>query len=231
MSKSSYLKKLIFFIRPSTVFTVFKIINFILKIFGLYPFKIERTKNDTKTVICLSGVILTTVHIITYFYGYLKVHNIFCSKIGHSSEIYKTNIFTIIDIFGAHLLLVLEGVTVFSLFLNVPVTMKAQRSMTSLFNQAEIKLKDEGLYYHFCCGLDLLKLFAFSFLLFLNLLGSFWVSVIILFDAFNESANVYFAFARILPHLYIYLKTTQFVLYTLMFHLMFNALNNVMLLK
>lgn len=228
MSKSSILKKLFFFIRPTSVFTVFKIINFILKLFGLYPFKIERTKKASKPVICLWGVILTTIHFIGYFYCYIKVLCVFFSKHFHGNEIYETNIFTFVDIFGANLLLIMEGLTVFVLFLNVLITTKAQRYMISLFNLAENQLKDEELNHNFFSDFDLLKLFVFSLLLFINLFGSFLISFRILLEIYYESVPVNFVLARILPRFYIHLKTSQFVLYTLMFHFMFNDLNNVM---
>lgn len=78
---------------------------------------------------------------------------------------------------------------------------------------------------------DLLKIFAFSFLVSLNLFGSFCVSLTVCLKFVKEPGAVINLFVRILLHFYINLKTSQYVLNILMLHFTFNGLNNVMITK
>lgn len=219
------LEKLKFCIKPSTVFSVFKILHFVMRLFGLYPFKIEHTKNGPNLVICTWGVILTILHFSTYCFCYFKAIN---SKIPNS-KINTTLYTSIVDKFGVNLLLILDGIIVFVFFLNIVITIKykVQKNMFSLFYESEKRLKDKEFQKHLCFDIEILKIIFFLIFICLNLIGTVFVALQY-FLAMNKSNpdEVFFFVAKLLPQYYTILKSSQYILYILMIHFSFNRLNN-----
>lgn len=214
------LVKLFFFLKPSTVFSVFKMLHLIMKLFGLYPFKIEQTRKGPKPVICIWGLILTTAHFANYFFCYIESLKM---KLHSNNSVGKSLFNTFVDTFGVKVLLSMEALTVFGLFLNILITFKDQRNMISLFYETEIKLKN------FCFDLKLFKIILFSFFLLINFLSSFFVA----FEFFAKISITYeeliYFVARMLPVFYIQLKTSQCCLYVLTLYLNFEGLNKLLL--
>lgn len=227
--KSSNLEKLIFFLKPKTIFSAFTKINFILKLFGLYPIKIEQTKKGPKPVLCIWGVILTTIHFIAYCFCYFVALNM---KL-YRNSINKIVFISIVSKFGTQLLLIMEGLTVFCLFLNVFMTFKAQRNMISLFHQAETKLKDKQFNNNFFFHTWLVKIFIFSMIL---LILNFLIQIFVAFLYFSQikyqkSEEIIYFVARTLAHFYILVKSSQYFFYILILYYFFKDLNKRMISK
>lgn len=225
--KSSYLQKLKILIKPTSVLSVFKILHFMMKLFGLFPFKLKKSKNGPKLAICVWGVILTTVQFIGYFYCYFEV----LDKKMHSRGLNAKMFTSIVDKFGSELLLLFEGLTIFSIFSSVLLTFKPQNKIFSLFCEAETRFKDKEFNSSNSFELELLELFGFSFLLFLNLFVTFYVAIRFYVEVTYKSGELIYLLVKVLPSIYIQLKSSQYVLYILMLHLGFNGLNKGMIEK
>lgn len=219
------MKKLKSLISPKSVLNVFKVLHFIMKLFGLFPFKLKPTRNGPKPVFCVWGLIFTTIHFIIYYYCFFVVMDEKIHISGLNASMYKT----IVDKFGTQVLLVMDGITIFCIFSSVFLNFKAQINIFSICCQAENRLRDKE--FNLCFDIELLKLFGFSFILLLNLLNTFLCSVKFFIEIFNFKGKLTYLLVRILPHFYIQLKTSQFVLYVLMLHLGFNGLNNGIITK
>lgn len=224
--KCPSLEKLKSYIKQTSVFNyVFKVLHFVMKLFGLYPLKIDQTKNGPKVVICVWGVILTVINLIVFYYCFFDVLN---TK-SQSNMIHTTISPSIVDKFGAKLLLYVEGLTVILIFISALINIKAEEKMLSLFYQAENMLKNQDLNLSF--HIELLKMFSFSSLLFFKFVLAFIVSVKFFLAISHETGALIYVLARVLPHFYIQLKAAQYVLYVLMLHFRFNGLNNAMITK
>lgn len=213
------IQKFKYFIQPITVFTIFKILHFIMKIFGLFPFKIKHAKTGPKCVFCVWGLISTTVHFLTYTCNYILV---FIEMHSNRNIIVQTEMQTIVDKFGSSIEFYVEGLSIFTLFASIVITKKAQRKILKLFYQSEYILFEK------CFNFDLLQIFLYSFILLLNLIIGATVTVMVymFYQAVSPSAIIYLM-VRILPHFYILIKTAQFVFYILMLNFGFISLNSV----
>lgn len=214
------MKKLKKFIKPTTVCHIFKKFHLIMKLFGLFPFKLKPTKNGLKPVICFWGLILTIVHFITYYYCFFLV----MTKRMHGTGLNVSMYISIVDKFGTQVLLYIDGLTILCIFLSIFLTSKAQSKIFSLFCQAEYRFRDK----EFNFGLEL---FGFTFILFLNLSVICLCSVKFFIEISKFGGDLVYLFARLLPHFYIQLKASQYVLYVIMLQLGFNELNNRMVTK
>lgn len=201
--------------KPISVFTIFKILHFTMKLFGFFPFKIKHTESGPKCVTCIWGLILTTIHFFTYFCSYIFV----LVELDFNPRIMKAEMSTIVDRFGNKIALYIEGISIIILFASIVITIKAQKNILKLFYQTETMLIEKPLKCEF------LQIFFYSFILSLNLILGFIVSVLVyLFYQAGSSTAILYLMIRILPHFYILIKTSQFIFYILMLNFGFNSL-------
>lgn len=200
-------------IKPIKVFTILKILHLIMKLFGFFPFKIKLTNTGPKCVICVWGLILTIIHFLTYFCGYFMV----LVKLHSKQHIIKSPISSSIgDMFGMKFALYIEGITIAILFANIVITKKAQKNILKLFYKSDVLLIMKWFK---------LQIFLYSFILLLNLLIGFMVSVTVYvsYKAASTDAIIYLM-VRILPHFYVLIKISQFVIYISILNFGFNSL-------
>lgn len=201
-----------------SVFTIFKILHFIMKLFGLFPFKIKHTETGPKCVNCICGLILTTMHFFTYFCSYISV----LVELYSNPHIMKSKMTSIVDRFGSTINLYIEGISIIILFASILIKNKAQKNILRLFYQTEAMLINKSFNCKF------LQIFLYSFVLSLNFILGFIVSVTLYgFYQAVSSTDIIYLMVRILPHFYILIKTSQFVFYILMLNFGFDSLNSI----
>lgn len=188
-----------------------------MKLFGLFPFKVKYSKKRFNLVYCCWGAVLTVFHVLTYAWGFI----IAVKRQNQSAAItvlydYSTTIKNLQTNFS----LIQEGSTVFIILGSIIITNKIQRNMLKLLNRIECILEKKSLH------LEVLHVYLISFLMFLNLFGVFIAGLItLIFHPYPYS--FLYTIVRITPHIYIFIKVSQFVLYFLLLNLGFTALNNV----
>lgn len=213
------IKKFKYFSQPITVFSIFKILHFIMKLFGFFPFKIKHTKTGPKCVICVWGLILTTIHFLTYTSNYILV---LIEMQSNKHIVHTSAMQTIVDRFGSTIAFYIEGLSIFTLFASIVITKKAQQNILKLFYQSEYLLFEKSFNF------DLLQMFLYSLILLLNFIFGATVTVMVymVYQAVSPTAIIYLMI-RILPHFYILIKTSQFIFYILMLNFGFSSLNSV----
>lgn len=187
--------------KVKSVLSYLKLINFILKCVGLFPFKIIESKSGPKHFISICGTILTIIHISTFIYCFVNVAQL--GKVNIAAKYVKTAISS----FDHLIILYSTTVAVFGLFLNILLTLKAQSNMLTLFYRAEL-LSGNFVFKNVFKVILLCIPHILTFIFGL-------VTAIVLFLHMLYHHNINGAFYRILviilPHVYIVSKVTHFI--------------------
>lgn len=197
----------------------FKFTNCVSKIFGLFPFTIKETTSGPKNIISVWGAILAIIHITTYTYCFVNVVKLGKDGI-YTRYIPKTAITSIDHRVGMHV----TFLAVVALFLNIMLTLKAQRKMLTLFYRAER-----------LCGNFVSKRMYKVVLLCIPIIFNFTCGVIaatVLFFHLLHRHTINGAFYRIvvmlLPHAYVFSRVTHFIFCVSYVQLGFEHISNVM---
>lgn len=195
------------------IFYILKILHLTMKMFGLFPFKVKHSKKGFKLKICYWGAILTVFHVLTYTCGYILVIIRENQSTDKAASVIIQNLQTNFALFH-------EGLTVIIIFASIVITKNIQNNMLKLLNRIECILRKESLQ------LGILHIYLISCLVSLHIIGIFVTGLITLI-VHPYAYSFMFTIVRVTPHLYIFIKVAEFVLYLLLLNLGFNALNDV----
>lgn len=194
--------------RSKGIYDTAKTLRLMLKLAGLFPFKIEETASGTKAVYCKFGGFCTLFHLIVYLSS--VIHFVFLSN----EKIYSLNYGKIGD-YGYIALLVLEGIASVILFSSVFTSIKNENRVILYTSQID-KICQQ-------LQMDNTAVFIKS-----KCLIRFFIFMLVVIYFFGAGHFIYTQFASrhgaplidliiigILPHLYIQIKITSFLIYIL----------------
>lgn len=198
----------------------FTLFNFILKFIGLSPFIIKEKTSGPKQCFSFWGAFLSILHITTYMYCFFCVIQSDYIDLSINSDVKKPQVTPFDYLLGMYS----TSVTVLILFLNILITLKAQRKMLTLFYRAD-KLSEDFV----CKNLNKVKLMCIAYILnfVIGIIGILFTLFKMLhkntiIDTFNHIIII------ILPHTYVFSIVLYFVFCALFVQLGFQDLCDIM---
>lgn len=198
-------------IRPRGVYDNAKILRLMLKLTGFFPLKIEETASGSKAVFCKFGVFSTIIHLLLYLSS--VIHFVFVSNEKVSSLNYGK-----IGDYGYVSILVLEGITTLVLFSSVFVLMNRENLVIKYTTQVDtichqLKIDNTAIFIKS----RFFMIIFIIFLVFFYILGA-GIFIHTQFVSMRGVPPIDLIIIGILPHLYMQIKLTSFLIYILALH-------------
>lgn len=197
--------KILKFIYPENVYGFARILHFVMKITGLFPLKIKKTKFGRIPVFCKWGVLSTVSYLIIYF-GCL-FHVIFFSlpKLKNTKK-FNTELVGVVGHFSQF---IIETFTTLVLMYSIIPLIKFEKYISETLHKIEFLVKGLDIDY----GATLKRerfLFASTILM---LICVFFVGALLTIYGTGDFNSFDFLFVVIFPHLIILIKVVSIMIY------------------